>query len=191
MSYNVQVQVKVKQIAGDKEPVDKLTSNNIYEYLGCKNRDLQFQLNKLKQSTGILTGDITGYISKQTATLTGPDISQLTLNLKKTTSPTFNTAKEDITKLFINPEFIQIIGSVDLPERSGNRENTKEGNFFISVNSLVYHLNARTKQMVKRANDAKLKQSDIVFRTLNNQVGDFNDIKRLFDMFHNSPAIEV
>jgi hypothetical protein len=189
MSYNVQVQVKVKQIAGDKEPVDKLTSNNIYEYLGCKNRDLQFQLNKLKQSTGILTGDITGYISKQAATLTGPDISQLTTNLKKTTSLTFNTAKEDVTKLFINPEFIQILGSIDLPERSGNIENTKEGNFFISVNSLVYNLNVRTNQ--NQTNAAKLKQSDIVFHTIDKQVVNFDDIKRLFDMFHNSPAVEV
>jgi hypothetical protein len=143
LSYNVEVQVKVKKVGLKGDAKEELNSNNIYEYLGCKNRDLQFQLNKLKQSTGVLTGDIKGYISKQTASLGGPNISQLDENLKLSEQDYPNETSE-IKSLFFNEDSIQIISSVNLSE---NRQVLNQDNFFVSVNKLVYAINKQTSTM--------------------------------------------
>jgi hypothetical protein len=146
LAYNVQVQVKVKKLSGgneNKENKEKLNSNNIYEYLGCKNRDLQFQLNKLKLSAGILSGDITGYISKKTTLMRGPNISQLDENLKLSEKDYPNETSE-IKSLFFNEDSIQIISSVNLSE---NRQVLNQDNFFVSVNKLVYAINKQTSTM--------------------------------------------
>ena len=150
LSYNVQVEVKVKKIAGNKEDDKKnLNSNNIYEYLGCKNRDLQFQLNKLKQSAGILTGDITGYISKKSASLNGPNISQLEDNLSLS-GDEFTRYVSNIKSLFYNPDSIQIRSSVNLSE---NRLSKNQDNFFVNVNKLVYSVNKQSYVMITRKNN--------------------------------------
>jgi hypothetical protein len=148
LSYNVQVQVKVKKISGGKESKEELNSNNIYEYLGCKNRDLQFQFNKLKQSAGILTGDISGYISKKTALLRAPNISQLEENLKlsETVNP---TETSEIKSLFYNDDSTKIIRSVNLSE---NRTDKNQENFFVSVNKLVYAINKQSTEMTTDKN---------------------------------------
>jgi hypothetical protein len=146
LAYNVQVQVKVKKLSEsneNKETKEKLNSNNIYEYLGCKNRDLQFQLNKLKLSAGILSGDITGYISKKTTLMRGPNISQLDENLKLSEKDYPNETSE-IKSLFFNEDSIQIISSVNLSE---NRQVLNQDNFFVSVNKLVYAINKQTSTM--------------------------------------------
>lgn len=148
LSYNVQVQVKVKKISEDKDNKEKLNSNNIYEFLGCKNRDLQFQLNKLKQSAGVLTGDITGYITKQNAVLRAPNISQLKTNLELTTDE--QQEKEHITTLFYNPNSIQILSSVNLSENKGV---DSQSSFFVSINKLVYAINVQTtKSITQKSN---------------------------------------
>ena len=156
LSYNVQVQVKVKKISGDKDGKEKLNSNNINEYLGCKNRDLQFQFNKLKQSAGILTGDISGYISKKTAVLNGPNISQLEENLKLPNSRNLGMSDDEYTRyistiksLFYDPDYIQIKSSVNLSE---NRAVENQDNFFVSVNKLVYAVNKQSTAMVTQKN---------------------------------------
>ena len=143
LSYNVQVQVKVKKMSGSNETKEKLNSGNIYEYLGCKNRDLQFQFNKLKQSAGILTGDISGFISKKTTLLKGPNISQLEENLKLSEPDNAKEASE-IKSLFYNEDSTQIISSVNLSE---TRVIDKQDNFFVSVNKLVYAINKQTMIM--------------------------------------------
>ena len=175
-AYNVQVQLKVKQITGDKEPKDKLTSNNIDEYLGCKNRDLLFKLNKLKQSTGVLSNDITGYISSQTATLTTlniPNISQLRANLESSND------RERILKLFDNPEFIQIISSINLPENKGTGKTDSSDNFFVRVNRLVYDINLETKRHLKTP------RSDVKFSKEYNE-SDFIGLKSVFELYVDS-----
>lgn len=143
LSYNIQVQVKVKKMSGSKETKEKLNSGNIYQYLGCKNRDLQFQFNKLKQSAGILTGDISGYISKKTTLLRGPNISQLEENLKLSEPDNAKEALE-IKSLFYNEDSTQIISSVNLSE---TRMIDKQDNFFVSVNKLVYAINKQSLTM--------------------------------------------
>ena len=162
LSYNVQVQVKVKKVQLEGQPKETLNSNNIYEYLGCKNRDLQFQLNKLKQSTGILTGDIKGYISKQTASLGGPNIAQLKSNLNLRNGS--QNEKDYIISLFYNPNSMQILSSMNLSETKGGLD---QNNLLVNVNKLVYAINVETKKMVK---------GDGVFLTVKNSNGIVSDI---------------
>ena len=175
LAYNVQVQVKVKKITGDNqsnENKEKLNSNNIYDFLGCKNRDLQFQLNKLKRSAGVLTGDISGYVTKQSASLQAPNISQLKTNLELTSDQA--QEKEHIMSLFYNPNFIQILSSVNLSE---NKVGDSQSNFFVSVNKLVYAINIQTTK--------SMSQPSNVFLTNKERNGMLVDIidKQIFGVF--------
>ena len=169
LSYNVQVQVKVKKISGDKDGKEKLNSNNINEYLGCKNRDLQFQFNKLKQSAGILTGDISGYISKKTATLSGPNISQLEENLKLPNDNNSGMSDDEYTRyistiksLFYDPDYIQIKSSVNLSE---NRAVENQDNFFVSVNKLVYAVNKQASKPITQS-----ESDDLIDNVINTRI---------------------
>lgn len=174
LAYNVQVQVKVKKLSGDKENKEKLNSNNIYEYLGCKNRDLQFQLNKLKLSAGILTGDITGYISKKTTLMMGPNISQLDENLELSEKD-YPIQTSEIKSLFFNEDSIQIISSVNLSE---NRSAENQDNFFVSVNRLVYAINKQSTTMKTDKNST--------FSTIKTQDTTIDDIinSRIFGVYN-------
>lgn len=177
--YNVQVQVKVKKIKGGDQPNEnrkKLNSNNIYDFLGCKNRDLQFQLNKLKQSTGVLTGDITGYITKQKSSLGAPNISQLKTNLELTLNKT--QEKEHIISLFYNPNSIQILSSINLSENKGD---DSQSSFFISVNKFVYAINIQTSKSTSQTTNIFLinkETNDLLLDIINNQI--FGRIDKLY-----------
>lgn len=169
--YNVQVQVKVKKLTGEK-----LNSNNIYNFLGCKNRDLQFQLNKLKQSAGVLRGDIEGYISKQKSSLGSPNISQLKTNLELTLNKT--QEKEGITSLFYSPNSIQILSSINLSENKGV---DSQNSFFISVNKLVYAINVQTSKSVSQSTNVFLinkETNDMLLDIIDNQI--FGRIDKLY-----------
>ena len=165
----------MKKITGDNqsnENKERLNSNNIYDFLGCKNRDLQFQLNKLKRSAGVLTGDISGYVTKQAASLQAPNISQLKTNLELTSDQA--QEKEHIMSLFYNPNFIQILSSVNLSE---NKVGDSQSNFFVSVNKLVYAINIQTTK--------SMSQPSNVFLTNKERNGMLVDIidKQIFGVF--------
>jgi hypothetical protein len=139
LAYNIEVSVKVKKVG----EVKNLTPKTIDEYLGCKNRDLQFKMGKLKESANVLTGDIASYLSQQSTTLMAPNISQLNTNLDKTpvAPPGVLLTKDDILSLIHSPTSLQITRSVNLSE---TRTQGKI-NFFVNVNKIVYSINKQTK----------------------------------------------
>ena len=139
LAYNIEVSVKVKKVG----EVKNLNPNTINDFLGCKNRDLQFQMNKLKQSANILTNDVVSYISQQNTTLMAPNISQLNANLDKTpvTSNSLQLTKDYILTLIHSPTTIQISRSVNLSE---NRTQGKT-NLFVNINKMVYSINKQTQ----------------------------------------------
>ena len=176
LSYDVEVQVRVKKVSAGSDPNEKLNSNNIYEYLGCKNRDLQFQMNKLKQTSGILMGDINGYISKQSVLLGGPNILKLKENISNGNQP---DGVEYIVSLFYNPQSIQILSSVNLSENKGGGKT----NFFVTVNKLVYNINKRTREVMD------VKTDGIFLTEIKGQPQKDNkyfDIFSIFDKFDKS-----
>jgi hypothetical protein len=139
LSYNVEVSVKVKKVG----EVKNLNPKTIDEYLGCKNRDLQFKMGKLKESANVLSGDIAGYLSQQSTTLMAPNISQLNANLDKTPVVPHGPrlTKDDILSLIHSPTSLQITRSVNLSE---NRIQGKS-NIFVNINKVVYSINKQTK----------------------------------------------
>ena len=139
LAYNVEVSVKVKKVG----EVKNLKPNTINDFLGCKNRDLKFQMDKLKQSANVLTVDVASYLSQQNTTLMAPNISQLNANLDKTpvSSIGIRLTKDYIVTLIHSPSSIQITSSVNLSE---NRTQGK-ANFFVNVNKIVYSINKQTQ----------------------------------------------
>jgi hypothetical protein len=153
----------------------EIQDNFEHEYLGCKNRDLLFQLNKLKQTTGILAGDINGYISKQSVLFGGPDISELKTNLDLNLQPGNSSDKDYVLSLFYTPGAIQIISSVNLSE---NKQDTTQSNIFVNINKLVYAVNlqrATTTQTNKvflidaqQSQDVDMVVNDLIFNVFGN-----------------------
>jgi len=147
LSYNVNVNIRVKKISNGEEVKEELNSDTVYEYLGCKNRDLQFQLNKLRQSAETLTGDITQYVSKQsTLLLTAPNKHQLYENFysdgkSQSDDVGYNKNVSQVKSMFDNPDYIQITKSANFNTLDAINENGDKDDIFLNINNFVYKIN--------------------------------------------------